>query len=205
MNNAGNSGGFGGAGFHGSPFGAHGEINPEDIFNIFFNGGQFRQRGGGRGQGFHPFGGNSQNARAPEHTHAEGETKTLTSQLFQFLPMLLLFLLLFSSSASNTQSAPLFSMQPSSVYKYPQVTRLQEHAMPGIPFYVSDDLYSRSLREEDKIMLEKQVQHQYSTMLHSKCTQEKNDNRFYSKKSNDKCDELSKFKKRHADWKNQDW
>lgn len=180
MNNGGGGGGgFGGGGFHGSPFGSHGEINPEDLFNIFFNG-QFRQRGGGRGgQGFHQSQHhNNQRAQTRENTAAgDGDAKPLLTQLFQLLPMLLLFLLLFGPSGGSNQPTPLFSMYRNANYRHPQQTSMEQHAMPGIPFYVSDDLLRRHLPISDKIILEKQVQHQYSAMLHAKCKQERNENK----------------------------
>ncbi len=208
MNNGGGSSGFGG-GFHGSPFhfGQQGEINPEELFNMFFSGAGLRQRGTGRGQHFfhQQFGGN-QRAQQETHRGEEAEHKPQGfGQLLQLLPMLLLFLLSFSSFGGNTQPQPLFSLSKTSHYMHHMKTTTSSHVMPGTPFYASQELYTHHQRNRlsqfDRLKIEREVHNQYNAMLHTNCAKEKQRNARYPKQSNnDDCDKLAKFKADYEEW-----
>jgi len=204
-----NSGG-GGGGFHGSPFGAHGEINPEDLFNMFFQGAAGPRHRAGRGQNFfhHQFGGNQRAQTRDNGRAAEPESRPQLSQLLQLLPMLVLFLLSFGSFGGNSQPQPLFSLSRTATYIHPMTTTTNTHVMPGTPFYASQDLYSHHQRNRlsqfDRLKIEREVHNQYNSMLHSNCAKEKQRNtRFPHQASGEDCDKLAKFKSDYEKWQKQ--
>ena len=218
--NGGGGGGGGGGGFGGSPFGGgHGDLNPEDLFNMFFQGGggpQFRQQRGGRGahffhQSFGVGGGGSGGQRADaqrrngQERTGDQESRPQLGQLLQILPMLIIFFLSFGSFGGNQQQQPLFSLHKSPTYIHSMKTSMGSHVLPGTQFYASQELWSvhnrKRLSDFDRLKIERDVHNQYSSMMHSNCLKENNRNkRFQSNKDTAKCDDLGKFQERMKDW-----
>ena len=211
----GGGGGFGGRGFGGSPFGGgHGDLNPEDLFNMFFQGGSGppRQQRGGRGaQFFHQSFGGGQRAETQHHNRhgqeraGDQESRPQLGQLLQILPMLIIFFLSFGSFGGSQQQQPLFSLHKSPTYLHSMETSMGSHVLPGTPFYASQELWSvhhrKRLSDFDRLKIERDVHNQYSSLMHSNCLKENNRNkRFKSTKDTTKCDELGKFKVRMNDW-----
>lgn len=112
------------------------ELNPEDIFNMFFGGGL---NGGGvafRG-GFPP-----QHFRAPQqrqHEQQQGGPRLV--QFLQLLPLLLLFLFSLVSMRSGSEDR-LFSLSHDDNFRTERKTSLYG-VTAGLPYYVRDDFWSR--------------------------------------------------------------
>jgi DnaJ-class molecular chaperone len=84
-------------GFQRGRGGAH-EISPDELFNMFF-------QGAGGGQGFRAqFGGRAGGRQQPQQQpRGEGQQGGLLQQLMQFLPIIMLVLMSFSSLGGNQQ------------------------------------------------------------------------------------------------------
>lgn len=120
-----------------SPFsrgGMHGEMSPEDIFNMFFNG-----PGGAsfHGSGFrtYRFGG-----RPPfqprEPRRADNDQVNPFQQLLQVLPLILLFLMSFSSfNAFGGSGGPSFYLHQHGSFTIRRTTTIPGISK-GIPYYV---------------------------------------------------------------------
>ncbi|KAF9390409.1 hypothetical protein CPB97_009370 [Podila verticillata] len=149
--------GFGGGGMH-SMNGFGEEISPEELFNMFFGGGQF---GGsfhsatfaGPGFGARQFGARQQRTQTQhrqqrQHPHqagGDGATSGLSS-LIQILPLILLFIIsmsssLFSDSDSSSSASssglnsatPEFSLASHGSYKSPRFTNAH-----NVPYFVNE-------------------------------------------------------------------
>ena len=153
-----NSGPAGGGrgGFHGQ------QVNPEDIFEMFFNGGMPRQRGARRGgggfQSFH-FGGHPQQRQQQQQQQrggGEGGGGNPFGQLLQFLPILLFLFLSFggmgggvapgSGSGYDRSHLPYSFVKDNRFRILKETTLLGEHV--NIPYYVPDNFalrYARTL------------------------------------------------------------
>ncbi len=206
MNNGGGGGGgfpggFGGGGFGGFPggggmrFSSTGDISPEDLFNLFFNGqaGGFRtQRGGGghrssrseyfrhndrgsRGQHTHS---RQSSSRGSGNTDEEGGGKSTLFNLFQLLPILCFFLMSLSSWGTETHRLP-YSISKTQYHPVRIETNLGG-TMPGIPYYVTHDLYNLRnkgrLSKMDAFEIEKNVGKEYWQTLQTDCSKEKQRN-----------------------------
>lgn len=177
-------GGFGGGGFPpGFAFRGGGggvqEVSPEELFNMFFQGGM-----GGRG--FH-----TQFARGARHgrqRHAAREEDagvrqvSLMQQLFQFLPIILMLFMSFSSYTSMNTSPSAYSLQRRGVYQIEKTTQMNG-VSPNIVFYVNGPSFDNTYKPfSDKYRrLEKEVETDYRNYLAQRCVNEKSyrNNRIY--------------------------
>lgn len=206
MNNGGGGGGFpggfGGGGFGGFPggggmrFSSTGDISPEDLFNLFFNGqsGGFRtQHGGGggqRGSRSQYFRHNNRGSRASNensrpsssrgsgNAEEEGGGKSTLFNLFQLLPILMFFLMSLSSWGGETHRLP-YSISKTQYHPVRIDTNLGG-TMPGIPYFVTHDLYNLRnrgrLSKMDALEIEKNVGKEYWQNLQTDCSKEKQRN-----------------------------
>lgn len=137
--------GFGGGGMHpgfqgGGGF--HGEMNPEDLFNMFFGGGGMQGGFGGSpfgGARVYTFGGGQgfNNARRARQAAGAGMEEGAQSPLMALLPVAILLLFVFFSLIPTLFSGPhvpdpTFRFQPSEQFDMPRKT-WQHH----IPYYVN--------------------------------------------------------------------
>jgi len=173
-------GGFPGGGFH-FPQGAfrgqgvH-EINPEEIFNLFFQGGmgapggfrtQFRTFPQQRGRHF------NQQDRQDNDSRNNGGNSSMISQILQFLPMILLFLMMGNFGGSSQQSVRPYtwSKNPTYGYKY-EITTTN-----GAIVYANEDFYSeysRRKRRDTHYNIFKEIDRQYLTHLSEQCAMNPN-------------------------------
>jgi len=163
--NSGSSGN--GSGFSGFQQGSNmSDINPEDIFRMFFQSagpGFQSQFGGGPGGGFHTFhfggpgGGGAQFRRRRNHNNTQDDDSNQNNntrggaggrgnqqqvpwfqQILQFLPFLLMLLSFTSFGSSNSYySQPLYSLHPQGIYQIPRKTQAPSVSR-DIPYYISD-------------------------------------------------------------------
>ena len=163
--------GFGG--MRGGGFGGGGgqQINPEDIFNMFFNG------GGGRGGGGMRFNQQQQQQQQrprngqQQQRGGNGENQNNLQFLLQFLPIILMLLMMFSSFGSNP-SPPTFSFYPSGQYQRKMAT--STHGVStDIEYFVPSNFNSVYKKPQDKARVEKEVETMYRTYLNEKCGNEK--------------------------------
>jgi curved DNA-binding protein CbpA len=169
----------------GNPFGQRGfhmngqEVSPEELFEMFFTGG--RGMGGMRGARTFHFGGGR---RGPQPEEQQRERGGGMMQLFQLLPILLLFLMSFggfSSSpspyANDYRNTMPYSFAREGKYQIGKETTLLGEKV-HIPYYVSDQFaakYGRTLSELKKV--EQQVYYEYQDILFNKCSSEKESKR----------------------------
>ena len=134
-------GGMGGGGFGGRGGGMHGmhEVSPEDLFNMFFQGAAgpgFRAHFGGPGRfPGQPGNGFRQQRGQGNRQEAAGDQgrPSLAGQLIQFLPILLLILMSFSSLGGRQQQV--YSLRRDGQYSIKKMTQT-ENISPDIAFYV---------------------------------------------------------------------
>ncbi|KAI8377913.1 DnaJ domain-containing protein, partial [Radiomyces spectabilis] len=181
--------GHGGAGFpgfgHAYTSGAHfgGEdISPEELFNLFFGGGGGGFGGPGfssatfvgpgfRTQTYYTNAGAGRRAQTPSFTSQTAASQSRSSAwtiLLQILPLLLLFSYsLLSGFFSDT--TPLFSFQPTSVYSEPRMT--QSHY---VRYYVDPSAFSTIETDVQKFArLEQQVEMDWVRGLQASCQNER--------------------------------
>ena len=216
MNNGG--GGFGGGfpgGFHGGfPGGgmhfAGGQIDPEEIFNMFFTGAGGAGMRGGRqraGGNFFHHGGQRRQARGQQRPQQEAEGPAGLAGLFQILPIIVVILMSLSSFGSSPNYGPQYSIHQTAVNVHAWKTNENPYVMPDIPFYVSTDLRHKKrngrMRSHDWMTIEQDVAKQYFDQLKSDCHREKQRNmRFGDKKQHksDKCNMFNVHRKEKAAW-----
>ena len=182
----GGGGGFGGHGFggmhgFGRGFRSHGnmhEVSPEDLFNMFFNGAGpgFQAQFGGGGQSRRRQAQQQQQQRQYQHQqHTAGAQGGPSLQtLFQFLPVILMLLMSFSSF-SGTSNQPVFSLHPTGTLQHKRATSTVG-VSPDISFYVDRSTFDRTYKPPTSDMyhkIEKQVEGEYKQFLAHKCTNEK--------------------------------
>ncbi|KAG2198063.1 hypothetical protein INT47_011898 [Mucor saturninus] len=172
--------GFRAQSYGASPFGD--EVSPEDLFNMFFGGGQgvnmanMRQGGqtfsfGGNGFSSATFVGPGFRTRSfgqqPQHAQPQ-QQRSLASLLLQILPLILLFgYTVFSSLL--TDETPVFSFQPTSVYSQPRTT-----ASHNVPFYVDPNAFKPYLANKYKLSkVEQQVEVDWVRSLQQLCLEER--------------------------------
>ena len=101
-------------------------------------------------------------------------------QMFQFLPIILMLLMSFSSF-SGSGNQPVFSLYPQGVLQRPRATSMAG-VSPDIKFYV-DSNFERTYKPYSDVYrkIEKQVESEYKQNLAHKCTNEKSyrKNRLY--------------------------
>ncbi|KAI9270234.1 hypothetical protein EDC94DRAFT_535422 [Helicostylum pulchrum] len=171
--------GFRAQNFGASPFGE--EISPEDLFNMFFGGGQGANMANMRqGQTF-SFGGNGFSSatfvgpgfrtrsfgQQQQQAQAQPE-KTIWTILLQILPLILLFgYTLFSGLL--TDETPIFSFQSTSVYSQPRMTKSHH-----VPYYVDPNAFSPYLSNNYKLSkVEQQVEVDWVRSLQQSCLHER--------------------------------
>lgn len=172
----------GGGGGGGNPMAHMHQVDPEEIYRMFFQ--SFGAQpgfaasfgpGGFRRHTFHHGGGRE----APHEGRANRQQVPLFQQIIQFLPVILLLFMSFSSY-SNTYSAPAFSLQRQGTYQTIKNTKYS--SSPKIPYFVAnqfDSLYrpdSEALRR-----VEQEVEREYKAWLTAKCRNERQikNNRLY--------------------------
>lgn len=161
----------GGGGFYA---GNMGEIDPEELFNMFFGGNPFMgnafyRQGFGGGQ---PFAQRAAQRAAGQQQHAQqgGAGSAAHSpllQLIQLMPLLLLLLFTFLSSRSQ----PAYSLQPNREYRTEFATSTYE-----VSFWVKDaqqhhKQYPAGSRE--RVRLEHQIESEYRGALQQQCYNER--------------------------------
>lgn len=153
------------------------EVSPEELFNMFFQGAGpgFRAQFGGqrRHHGHH----HQQQQRQQPADAAQGPS---LQTLFQFLPVILMLLMSFSSFGGNT-TQPVFSLHPQGMLQKQRTTSVAG-VSPDIKFYV-DSNFERTYKPYSEVYkkIEKQVEGEYKQSLAHKCTNEKSyrKNRMY--------------------------
>ena len=149
----------------GAPFGRHPqEMSPEELFNMFFQGGVPPGMAGGVYPGgfrFH-FGG---------MPRQQQQQPSLMHQLVNFLPIVLLFLMSFSPFSGGPPER-VYSFAPDQVYKNHRETKMNG-VTPNIPYYVSDKFrqrYGRSTAELYRV--EKSVEQEWHDLTLNRCLAE---------------------------------
>ena len=120
---------------------AHGDIDPEDIFNMFFG---MQPRGG---HTYHYQRRPSQQQQQQQQQYREGANGNY-AQLVQLMPLLLLFLFSFLGNQAGRNDLP-FRLQRTP----PEFTFRRETASSGTPYYVKgnfEQLYSTRSKVRDK-------------------------------------------------------
>jgi hypothetical protein len=174
-------GGGGGGGRRGGGFNMNGnEVSPEELFEMFFNGGMRGRRGGGGA--FH-FGGNPNvnRRRATEQDPRAGGGGGGFMQILQILPLLLLFVLSFGGFGGGGGGTDVYGAGrgnlPYAFQRFGRFQHARETTLMGenihIPYYVTDQFgkYSRTVTDLRK--LERQVYLEYKEVLGAKCFSEK--------------------------------
>lgn len=178
--------GFRAQSFGASPFGD--EISPEDLFNMFFGGGQgvnmanmrqggsFTFSGGGPGfssatfvgPGFRARSFNTAGGNNPYRQTQPQQQRSGWSILLQILPLILLFgYTLFSSLL--TDETPIFSFQSTSVYSQPRFTSSHQ-----VPYYVDPNAFRPYLSNNYKLQkVEQQVEVDWVRSLQQVCLYER--------------------------------
>jgi curved DNA-binding protein CbpA len=205
-----NNGGGGGGGFHGSPFGGGGAMNPEDLFNMFFQGAAGPQFRGGRNQHFfhQSFGGGGQQ-RQNQRQHQQAnrqEANTNVGGFMQLLPIIMILLMSFGSFGGSSTPTPLFSLNPTSSHQRPLSTTMKQSVFPNIKYYGTNELYSAFKRKAvshfEKLKIEKEVFNQYDLQMKNGCNRERVYNRGRPEvaKSNTQCDAYNEYKAEYEEW-----
>lgn len=171
MNNNGMDGGGGGfpGGFHGFRRGGGGgvhvhEINPEDIFNLFFQGGV----PGGMQGAFRTH--MPQQRARPQYTE-ERRSGSFVMQLLQFLPIIALFVMSMSSLGGTGQ--PAYSFRQSNVHMEARKTG-PNSVFRGVPYYVTPS-FDRSFPPQSYSLqrLERDISLEYREILATECQKER--------------------------------
>jgi len=179
-----NRGGGGGGGMR--PGGVHfqgQEVNPEEIFNMFFGGGMpgggihhfggpggFRVYSTGFGPGF-AFGGMPR--RQQQAQQEQQETGSLFAQLLQLLPLLLILLMSFFNFPGETPTNhsggnPYFSLTQTQLFPNPLKTKYT--TVKEIPYFVSDKFMRTFQRDPYQLrQVEALVEKTYEKYLVSEC------------------------------------
>lgn len=180
-NRGGGAGGFrpghgGGAHFNGQ------EVNPEDIFNMFFGGGMpggVHMNMGGMPGGFRVystgFGGMPHGARRGQRQQAPQQTGL--GALFQLLPVLLLFAMSFfnlpgENVSGHTGGSQYFSLTHAPPYVNPLKTKVTN--VRDIPFFVTDKFLRTYARDRYQLsQVERMVEKSYKNYLIHECNNQK--------------------------------
>lgn len=159
--------------------GVHGQnVNPEDIFNMFFGGGMpggAHMAGGGMPGGFRVystgFGGMPRQQRRPRDQQQQQNGPDVAS-LLQLLPVLLLFVMSFfnfpGETASNHNGNKFFSLTHSPPFTNPLKTRIT--TVKEIPYFVTDKFMRTYARDRFQLSrVEQMVEQNYKEYLGSEC------------------------------------
>jgi curved DNA-binding protein CbpA len=142
------------------------QVDPEEIFNMLFQG----MSGGHRGRfGAH----NRGNFGRPQHQQEPPRTpQSIFMQILQFLPIILLFVMSLSS-LSGSSSQPVYSFYQHNSYSIPRKTS-SPGVLPDIPYFVTpsfDRSYPRGSYSFQRV--EQAVQVDYKDLLISECGRER--------------------------------
>lgn len=146
------------------------DITPEEIFNMFFNGGAFTSRrwqsnNSHRRTQFHS-NNHHTNHHANHHNQQGEDVSPGLNLLVQLLPVLVLISL--SMASYWLQTDPPYSLYATSKYVFRR--QLEPY---GIPYFVKDD-FEKQYRGSDLQRIESQVFEDYLHELRTKCLREKN-------------------------------
>ena len=189
-NRAGGMGGARGGGVH---FNGQ-EVNPEDIFNMFFGGGMPGGMGGMGGPGFRvyttgmggpgfAFGGmhpNMHRARRQQQQQQQQQQRQpegILGQLAQFLPLLMIIFLSFfnmpgQSSNGATGGSRYFSLTRVNPFVNPLHTKLSR--VKDIPYFVTDQFVRTIGRDRYQLsQVERMVEDSYKRYLIDECKNQK--------------------------------
>ncbi|TKY84917.1 hypothetical protein EX895_005997 [Sporisorium graminicola] len=164
-------------GMRGTPFRGGGmyadEIDPNDLFNMFFGGGMGGTQFGGTtftfggpGMRTHQF---RQQRPGPRRAQADPQNANILLQLLPLLVLGLFSLLAYAPSLFSTPD-PTFQWTPSSLYKTQRMTT--EH---NVPYYVNDHQFNNhpfvtgERSSKDLAGFEKRVENAYQQILYTKC------------------------------------
>jgi len=190
--NMGGGGMGGGMGQRGGGVHMHGQqVNPEEIFNMFFGGGMAGGGMGGPGvrmhtTGFGPgfqFQGGAPRARrqggAPrqqqqQRQEAAGPQNPTMGLLFQLLPVIIIMLLSFLKMDDSGAATPMpgenryFSLTHNPPFVNPLATKLS--SVKEIPYFVSDKFMRTYNRDRYQLsQVERMVERAYETYLVNEC------------------------------------
>ena len=172
---AGHANPFGG--MRGTPFRGGGmyadEIDPNDLFNMFFGGGMGGTQFGGTtftfggpGMRTHQF---RQQRPGPRRAQAEAQNGSMLLQLLPLIILGLFSLLAYAPSLFSTPD-PVFTWNPSPVYKTQRMTQKYH-----VPYYVNDQQFNShpfvtgERSKKDLAGFEKRVENAYKQSLYSDC------------------------------------
>lgn len=161
------SGGGGGHPFHNMQ-----QMDPDELYRMFFQsfgaqpGGAFHASfgpGGFRAGRFGHRGGQQEPRRA-------AQPNGIFQQLVQFLPIIFLLLMSFSSFSGN-YSPPAFSLHRQGAFQIPKQTFVHK---PPIPYFVTDQ-FDRSYRPYSEALrrVEGEVEREFRSLLTTKCKNER--------------------------------
>lgn len=165
--------------------GADGDINPEEIFNMFFGGGM-PMNGGGRG--FHVYtngfggpgmqfgGARQQRAAGPRQQDAAQGGMMGFATLMQFLPFLLILTLSFfnlqGDGGQSYSQNRYFSLTQTPPYTHPLTTKLT--SVKDIPYFVTPKFMTTYYRDRYQLaQVERMVENSYQQYLVDECYSQK--------------------------------
>lgn len=165
------------------------EVNPEDIFNMFFGGGMpggfggpgFRVYTTGMGPGF-AFGGMHPNMHRRHHQQQQQQQhgrqeEGILGRLAQFLPILMIiFLSFFNMPGQNSNGATggsrYFSLTKVNPFLNPMHTKLS--VVKEIPYFVTDQFVRTIGRDRYQLsQVERMVEESYKRFLFDECKNQK--------------------------------
>mmetsp|Transcript_6434 Transcript_6434/g.9377 ORF Transcript_6434/g.9377 Transcript_6434/m.9377 type:complete len:435 (+) Transcript_6434:197-1501(+) len=169
-------GGFPGRG------GGQGEMSPEDIFNMFFGGGMAGQTGvhfGGNGFRVYTngFGGMPQQRRRGQQQQQQQEAQGGggLSQLFQLLPLILLFFMSFFNMPgedTGMSGNKYFSLVQNPPHIHARHTKYSH--VKDIPYFVTDNFMRTYNRDRYQLaQVERMVEQTYERYLRDECRNQK--------------------------------
>ena len=190
-----------------------GQIDPEEIFNMFFSGGGPGMRFGGRGgRGAHFFHQNQRGGRqqqrgaGQQQRQQEAEGAGGLAGLFQILPIIVVILMSMTSFGGQSNYGPQYGIHQTQINVHQFKTSVNPYVMPGTPFYVSTDLRHKKMKgnvnSREWQQIESEVEQQYMTHLHAECGREKQRNMRFTLASHqtERCDRLKKARADRKDW-----
>lgn len=150
------------------------DITPEEIFNMFFNGGL--ASGGFTSRRWQSSGSQRQRQYASQNSHSRsrgpggaegGDVSSGINLLVQLLPVLVLITL--SLASYWLQADPPYSLHATSKYVFPR--KLDAY---GIPYFVKDDFEKQHRSLDEVKRIETQVFEDYMHELRNRCMRERN-------------------------------
>ncbi|SNX82596.1 related to HLJ1 - Co-chaperone for Hsp40p [Melanopsichium pennsylvanicum] len=180
---AGNANPFGG--MRGTPFRGGGmyadEVDPNDLFNMFFGGGGMGMGGGQFGGTTFTFGGpgmrthqfRQQRPGQRRQQNAEPQNANMLLQLLPLIVLGLFSLLAYAPSLFSTPD-PSFTWNPSSSYKTQRVTSQYK-----VPYYVNDNQFNAhpfvtgEKSKKDIAGFERRVENAYKQAMYSSCERQR--------------------------------